>query len=263
MAPFLESWMNTCCRMRLAALPRDLFYRPLRVVRTHLLAVAIASAGFMTGTGTATADQPAIRVMPLGNSITQGYSESYRRPLWIALKQAGIDVDFVGTMNQGYSGQEKYDDYDRDHEGHWGWFSDEVLTRIADWAERSSPDVVLIHLGTNDIGTGQNIAQTVDEIKQIIGELRAQNPGVHVLLAAIIPVTHGLTTGRIGDFNEQLSVLARDLDAADSRVVLVDQFTGFDPFLDTYDGIHPNERGNQKMADNWFAGLNSLLQRHE
>lgn len=223
------------------------------------LALTLLIACVLETIATAVAEEVAIRVMPLGNSITQGYSNSYRRPLWIALQEAGIKVDFVGSMSHGYSGQDEYDDYDPDHEGHWGWFSDEALGRIDEWAIGNDPDVVLIHLGTNDIGSGQQVAQTVHEIEQIIDRLRAHNSGVHIILAAIIPVDHAPTSRRIAEFNQHLSNLARDLNSTPSRVLLVDQFAGFDPAVDTYDGIHPNEQGNEKMAAKWFAAMKSLL----
>ena len=130
------------------------------------------------------AEQTPLRIMLLGDSITQGDASSYRRPLWIALGEAGMSVDFVGSMSRRYSGGNDANDYDADHEGHWGWRADQVLGRIDQWAAQAAPDIVLMHLGTNDIGGGQDIDETVDEIDQIIERLRAHNPRVHVLLAA-------------------------------------------------------------------------------
>ena len=200
-----------------------------------------------------------IRIMPLGDSITQGYNNSYRRPLWLALREAGWEVDFVGSMSEGYAGGIESNDYDSDHEGHWGWFADEVLERIDEWAVQAKPEIVLIHLGTNDVGSGQNIPETAEEIKQIVERLRAHNPHVHVLLASIIPVAHEMAEERIRLYNIQLADLAEQLDTTSSRVVLVDQFTGFDARQDTYDGIHPNDEGNNKMSQKWFGALESLL----
>lgn len=199
--------------------------------------------------------------MPLGDSITQGADGSYRRPLWISLGEAGMSVDFVGSMSRGYTGGNDANEYDADHEGHWGWRADEVLERIDQWASHAKPDIVLIHLGTNDIGGGQDIDETIDEIDQIIERLRAQNPHVDVLLAAIIPVAHYAANIRIGEFNEGLVELAKAKDTPTSRVVLVDHFGGFDAEQDSYDGIHPNDGGNQKMANRWFIGIQSLLDR--
>ena len=131
-----------------------------------------------------------IRVMLLGDSITQANTEhvSYRRPLWQKLNEAGFNnVDFVGSSQENQGGSNPNPDFDLDHEGHWGWFADEVLERIGDWAVRATPDIVLMHLGTNDIGSGQDIAETTNEIREIVQRLRVHNPRVHVLLAMLRP----------------------------------------------------------------------------
>ena len=39
----------------------------------------------------------------------------------------------------------------------------------------------------------------------------------------------------------------------------VDLWTGFDPQTDTYDGVHPNESGEKKMAAGWFEALKTIL----
>lgn len=207
------------------------------------------------------AEKVPLRIMPLGDSITQGHRDSYRRYLWLALKRAGIDADFVGSMNRGYGAEFPIEDFDRDHEGHWGWRADHVLAHIDAWAARARPDVVLLHLGTNDIGAGQDIDDTAQEIARIIQRLRHHNSGIHVLLAAIIPMDHERVTRRIERFNTALAVLAAAIDTPTSRVVLVDQFAGFDAEQDTYDGTHPNEAGNNKIADKWLAALQALFPR--
>jgi len=225
---------------------------------TWVLTVSICLAILMCSNWAEGAQTP-LRVMPLGDSITQGESSSYRQPLWLALDEAGISVDFIGSMSGGYSGSHNANDYDTDHEGHWGWRADQVLRRINQWAKQATPDIVLMHLGTNDIGAGQDIDDTVDEIDQIIDRLREHNPQVHVLVAAIIPVAYESATIRITQFNEGLARLVNMKHTPTSRVVLVDHFTGFDAAQDTYDGIHPNERGNHKMAERWLVAIQSLL----
>lgn len=207
------------------------------------------------------AGKVALRIMPLGDSITQGYRDSYRRPLWLALTRAGIDADFVGSMNRGYGKESLDEDFDRDHEGHWGWRADQVLAHIDKWAVQARPDIVLMHLGTNDIGVGQDIDHTAEEIARIIQSLRHHNSGIHILLAAIIPMDHNRVTRRIERFNAALAALASAIDTPGSRVVLVDQFSGFDAERDTYDGTHPNQTGNNKIADKWFVAIKTLLQQ--
>ena len=46
----------------------------------------------------------------------------------------------------------------------------------------------------------------------------------------------------------RLAALAAEKTTATSSVIVVDQYTGFDPAADTYDGAHPNLVGEEKMA---------------
>ncbi|MEO3871669.1 cellulose binding domain-containing protein [Nonomuraea sp. B12E4] len=39
----------------------------------------------------------------------------------------------------------------------------------------------------------------------------------------------------------------------------MDQWTGFSTSTDTYDGVHPNAAGDQKMSDKWYPALVSAL----
>jgi lysophospholipase L1-like esterase len=195
------------------------------------------------------------RVMPIGDSITSGSSlrDSYRRPLWHSLNDAGIDTDFVGSRNTPVPNP----DFDLNHQGISGWTADDFLQNgnIANWAQTYLPDVVLIHLGTNDMLNGESVSSTIDEIGQIIDVVRSSNPEVIVLLAQIIPAS-GFS---MVPLNEAIPDLVASKDSATSPVRIVDQFTGFDATVDTVDGIHPNSGGEIKMAQKWFDALRPLL----
>ena len=199
--------------------------------------------------------------MPLGDSITQGNADhsSYRRGLWKRLRQAGYSVNFVGSTQQQFGGSLLPADFDRDHEGHWGWQVDEILPQLEAWSRSAQPDIVLVHLGTNDLAHKQSIESTVGELRSLIQTLRRVNPRVKVLLAQIIPLWGSEV--RFQQFNLQVGQLAQQLSTSDSPVIAVDQFSGFDPVLgkDTYDGCHPNEAGETKMVDRWFAALKKVL----
>lgn len=211
---------------------------------------------------TLTPSQPSsVRLMPLGDSITQADNQhdSYRRPLWLKLKSAGFDVDFVGSQTTHHRGLPPNPDFDMDHEGHWGWRADEILDRIGEWADTELPDIVLVHLGTNDVLQSQRTRTTIDEIGQIIDRIRISNSNVTILLAQLIPVDDTGRNVAIRSLNDAILHLAASKQSESSPVRVVDQFFGFDPKLDTYDGLHPNPSGEEKMAQNWFSALEELL----
>jgi acyl-CoA thioesterase I len=207
--------------------------------------------------------RPKVKIMPLGDSITQGNRSnvSYRRPLWKLLKSQGYAVDFVGSLKTQQDGEvwEKDRDFDLDHEGHWGWRVDEVLAHLDGWVKAVKPDIALIHLGTNDLTQQQDMKETVAELKQVVMKLRSANPKVKVLMAQVIPLLGN--EAKCKELNGLIAALARQITTKQSPVVAVDQFTGFraEPGKDTYDGAHPNAMGEQKMAQRWLSALKPFL----
>lgn len=197
-----------------------------------------------------------LRIQPLGDSITQGKKDpdeaSYRRPLWKKLKAAGYNVDFVGSTDQQLDGAPFYDDYDHEHEGHYGWKITDVLPKLDGWLKGYTPDVSLIHLGTNDQGSN-NPGQMITNIGIIIDKLRAKNPKVVIIVAKLIEPS---PVGR--SFGEMLPALAMQKGTAQSPIVVVDQDLNF-VSADTRDGIHPNPMGQEKMATKWFSALVPFL----
>lgn len=202
------------------------------------------------------------RIMPLGDSITEAKADqaSYRYWLWHELVNAGYSVDFVGSMDGVRAGSPLYEDFDQNHEGHWGWRADEVLAEIRGWSASAQPEIVLMHLGHNDLFQGQDLASTVDELAGIIVELRSMNAEVAILIALIIPST-STNLYVIPELNAMIEVMAESVDSPESPVIVVDQWSGFNPENETYDGVHPNEAGEKKMAARWFVALVALSRR--
>ncbi|MHA7628623.1 SGNH/GDSL hydrolase family protein [Corallococcus sp. M7] len=203
------------------------------------------------------------KVMPLGDSITQGAAGhgSYRCQLWRKLTSRGYRADFVGTLSTGYLGANTCSSiwFDRDHEGHWSWRADQVLANISNWAASTHPDLVLIHLGTNDTYYNQTEDSTVSELEQIIDRLRVVNPRVKVFLAQIIPTSGAMLSLKLQSLNQRMPSLAAAKSTEESPVYVVDQWTDFNPATDTYDGIHPNLLGEEKMAERWYQAIREHL----
>lgn len=205
--------------------------------------------------------------MPLGDSITEGrggVSEiqlgfaSYRYWLWHELVDRGHPVDFVGSQYGVWNGPPPYTDYDMDHEGHWGWRADQILAEITGWVESARPDIVLIHLGHNDLWQGESIASTIVDLGGIIDGIRGVNPRAILLLARVIPPALGAPDS-LPELNDQIDILGVQMNTPESPVIVVDHETGFDPWIHTYDSVHPNELGEQFMAQRWLAPLDSIL----
>lgn len=201
----------------------------------------------------------AVKIMPLGDSITESFPghATYRFYLYNQLAQAGYDVDFVGTMTGATGGAPLYSNFDQNHEGHSGWRTDQIRDNMISFANANKPDIVLLHTGSNDIEQGQSNSSTITEISATIDNLRSVVPNVKILLAQIIP--ENFNTVQYPALNSMIATLAGQKTTANSPVVLVDQYTGFNNGQDTYDGIHPDESGEKKMSAKWFAALQGVL----
>ncbi|MDW3649670.1 MAG: SGNH/GDSL hydrolase family protein [Bacteroidia bacterium] len=209
----------------------------------------------------------------MGNSITQAENNggsnqynSYRRPLWLLFQNAGTSVDFVGSMTKSFNNvNPPNNDFDWDHEGHWGWRADEILNgkpgqgSLSSWLSGYTPDIALIHLGTNDAIANQTANSTISELGSIIDDLRADNPNVEVYLAKIIYSTRSDWNTRIDAINALIPGLASSKNTANSPVTVVDMNAVIDPSIHLYDRAHPNTTGEQIMAQTWYNAITSAL----
>ena len=233
--------------------------------RSHLYALLAALLVAVTCGVTlpAMSETAPVRIMPLGDSITAGPG-CWRALLWHHLQTAGYtNIDFVGSVpdggcNYGFS-------YDGDNEGHGGY----AATGIADqnqlppWLDAARPDIVLMHLGTNDMWGGYIPTDTVlAAYTKLIGQMRANNPNMKIIVAQIIPMNPSSCStcaASVKALDNAIPGWAAGLTTAQSPIVVVDQWSGFDTATDTVDGVHPNDTGFQKMADRWYPPLAQVL----
>ncbi|MEL7070430.1 MAG: Ig-like domain-containing protein [Cyanobacteria bacterium J06581_3] len=212
-----------------------------------------------------------LKIATIGDSITQADNgrNSYRRDLWNLLTQAGYNVDFVGSENKNKNNKDFPDStFDPDHEGHWGWRTDEIINgkvnkanegKLADWLLGYTPDIALIHLGSNDAFQNDTPESTADELKQVIDILRQDNPNVVVFLAQVISSASASRDEKVDDLNALIPAVVTEKTQPGSPVILVNQNTGFNAAVDTYDGVHPNVNGEAKMALKWFDAIDTHL----
>lgn len=200
-----------------------------------------------------------VRIMPLGDSITEsdvGYS-SYRYWLFQHLRNQGIGVDFVGNRFGVRNGRQPvFTDFDQNHQGQSGARADVMLSQLPALIPEYSPDIYLIHLGSNDIFQGFGVDNTVVDLRNIVTYIRSHNPLAVILLAKIIPAQK--QGSKIAELSSKIAALS-DMSTTSSPVYIVDMFENFSLSADTYDNKHPNNSGDQKMAGKWFNALMEFL----
>ncbi|WP_239162282.1 SGNH/GDSL hydrolase family protein, partial [Acrocarpospora phusangensis] len=208
-------------------------------------------AAAILGTGTAGAESNGgVRIMPLGDSITDGFNVpgGYRIDLWQKLVAGGYTVDFVGSQ---FNGPGSLGDHD--HQGHSGWRIDQIDANIVNWLQATTPRTVLLHIGTNDMI--QNPANAPTRLATLIDRITSTAPNAEVFVATIIPLP--FAASNVQTFNAALRTLVQNRANAGRRVHLVEMFSALTA-SDLADGVHPNAGGYSKMATVWYNALRSV-----
>jgi len=229
--------------------------------RTWPAAVCSLVAAMLTALviGPAAAAAPA-RIMPLGDSIT-GSPGCWRAYLWNSLREKGYPgIDFVGTLPPQGCGMT----YDGDNEGHGGALVTTVAAQnqLVGWLAASRPDVVLMHFGTNDVWSNVAPATILAAYSTLVDQMRASNPRMKIVVSQLIPMepaTCAECGARVVALNRAIPRWARGKSTAVSPIVVVDQWTGFSTAADTYDGVHPADSGNRKIAAKLLPAVAKLL----
>lgn len=216
--------------------------------------------------------------MPLGNSITEGWDSSglparkriaYRGELYKQMTTAGYSFDFIGHNQGGFPSVR-----DRNHAGISGITDGGILRLLKDgydirndrcttggepYLDVYRPDLILLHIGTNDVLRGQgSSADTISLILDYIDAWeRKSGNEVVVFLARII---------NKADPDQMISEYNRNIDSIfasrnDPGVFLVDMENGAgikypDDFKDT---VHPNASGDEKIGRAWFKAIHAYL----
>ncbi|MEU4683011.1 SGNH/GDSL hydrolase family protein [Streptomyces xinghaiensis] len=209
-----------------------------------------ASAASASPASPADSDAAPVRVMPLGDSITDGFNVpgGYRIDLWQKLVAGGHEVDFVGSQVNGPGNLG-----DRDHEGHSGWTIAQIDSNITNWLRTYTPDTILLHIGTNDMYGDPGSASA--RLATLIDRITAQAPDTHLFVSTIVPLTWRDQTVRA--FNAAIPGIVQSRADAGKRVHLVEMYSKLTT-ADLADGVHPNATGYSKMATAWYEALLSV-----
>lgn len=110
----------------------------------------------------------------------------------------------------------------------------------ADWDfSKFHPDVVVINIGTNDVGHGVVSADFLTAYTNFLALVREKNPHAVILALRIFKGWWATET--------QQAVAARQA-AGDDNISYVDSTGWWDPTTMTNDGTHPNDYGHQVLT---------------
>ena len=239
---------------------------------------------------------------PLGDSITYGASAQpapggYRTSLDQMLTRAGIDHQFVGSWTANSSPTLDLEN-ENHHDGHGGYRIDQIRRDLDGNAHGSSdiggywlagsnghatalvPDVVLIHLGTNDILQRWDprhfpthdgradlssdrqrdtfVRDLTARLDDLVTRIHALRPSSLVVVSTIVPIDIPAVADTTSAYADSVRRLVVRLSAAHVPVALADAYSAFAtgappgsrvaPGLLSNDGIHPTPAGYALLA---------------
>jgi lysophospholipase L1-like esterase len=265
------------------------------LVRRRWLPASLAAVLMMAGNASAVS----LRIMPLGDSITAGTTDSswdipfsfgYRGPLYTRLSNAGYDFQFVGQSPEPWNGApygvppvivgpDLRTSGQNGHRGYGGSVIADITNGsgydpgIAAAMQADKPDMVLLMIGINDIaryGNGGDPADAKNRLATLTGMILAAKPDVKLIVAQINPYKDGSLTASVLNYNAYVrNTLVPGYVQQGYHVSTVDQYANFVATDGTirqnlYSNIiHPNLSGYQCVADTWFDGIKTAAHAPE
>ncbi len=225
---------------------------PTQGVTPTEAAALTPTTGAITPAPTTAGTLTEVKLMPLGDSITDGNNGTYRTPLWKKMVQTdGDNIDFVGSSTSGGSGEG-----DQDHEGHSGWTINDIDAQVTEWMNTYQPNIVLLQIGHNDLSQGDSSDTMTAELKQLIAHIFEANPTTYIVLENVIVTTVG-DNERWSAYNASMPGIVDEFKAQGKKITLVDM-TSSVTLDDLPDGAHPNEEGYRKMTEVLYPVLTSV-----
>lgn len=212
------------------------------------------------------------KIMALGDSITLGYEDTseatrlganggYRYFLYHHLTNRGFKFNFVGSGSAGPS-----DLLQKSHEGHSGWKISDILAGVQQygWVRTTQPDVILLHIGTNDFFQNYDLQNTPGRLSSLLDQLHADAPQAKIVVAKIVPMpVYQQYNAYVADYNNSIGLVVAQKQALGRAVYVVDMNSALSNAVNSQDfcadQAHPNTQGYAKMANVWLAALIQLL----
>lgn len=143
-------------------------------------------------------------------------------------------------------------DFPRAHLAGWGEGWLHMAPLVGDAVRAHGADVLLVSLGLIDLGFYTNAEQTARNVRAFIAAAREAEPRIRMVLLPVIPNIRATADSafatQVDHFNVLLAKTVADLDEPRSPLLLASPPQSYDIHTDTYDGTHPNARGEHLIA---------------
>ena len=234
-------------------------YKMLRQASALVLGLVL-SAATLVGTPAVAAEttlRTPVKIMPMGDSISHGAGATggYRLELKDLLVPAGHSFDFVGSQSSG-----PYEMEDRQHQGHSGYRIDQIADIARDKVTTYRPDIVLLVIGTNDVGQDYALASAPARLGGLIDTILDAAPAASVIVGSIPPFADPVEDAQVRTYNAAIPGVVQARADAGKKVSFVDMYPVLVPAASyLVDGVHPNADGYFEMAKVWRTALLDIL----
>ncbi|MDE6789221.1 MAG: hypothetical protein K2J47_07885 [Ruminococcus sp.] len=168
-------------------------------------ALIISSLPAMNTVSKVSAEDDAIKIMCIGDSITDGYTYeytgSYRKFIYHNLTEMGYNVDMVGSKGGGWTpsytdeGTGETWEFDNDNTGYSGYAIKEYSGRSGIYETlistnclaQTQPDIVTLQIGTNDIIDNHDIDTAGERLEVLVDYILDNIPEDSTLFISPIP----------------------------------------------------------------------------
>jgi acyl-CoA thioesterase-1 len=211
---------------------------------TFFLFGSLAGAADISATEAIKSDDGAIKILFLGDSLTEGYGVT---------KDKAYPTLVVERLNEKFIQRKMAKRVSALYGGVSGSTSASALSRLR-WFLKAKPRILFLAIGINDGHRGVPASDMEKNIQATI-ELAKQEKIQIVLAGMRLPPNYGKKAGE--DFAGVFTRLAKRYDLPFIPFLLAN--VGGEKTLNGEDGIHPNEKGHEKIAELVTPTLENIL----
>lgn len=132
-------------------------------------------------------------------------------------------------------------------------------------AIKHKPDLIMLQLGVNDVWGERPTHEILGSYAKLVAQARAVNSKVVLVVARIQKIRpdcgdNDVITKRAEELVNAVPAWATTQTTPDSPVFVADLWTNSDwSKAETNDCVHPNDAGAQRMGQNWYEALKTIL----